>query len=158
MTEAAFNITATATSADDDPERSTRVVVLLNKTLDAGIALNAVAHLGMAIANACGERGRARLKFLDYIDKDGQIHPSISGRSLIVLRGKPAELRKLRQQAIEAGLLNVHFTNTMTGGTYQEQLQRTAASPESDLEYFGIAVLGRAEEIAGLTKRYSLWH
>jgi hypothetical protein len=140
-----------------DTEHSTRVVVLLNKNLDPGVALNAIAHLGMSIANVVGELGRARLKFLDYIDKDGHVHPGISARSLIVLRGKPGELRKLRQEAIASRILNVNFTNTMTGGTYKDQLERTSATPEAELEYFGVAVFGRAEEIAGLTRRYSLW-
>lgn len=142
---------------DDDPARSTRVVILLNKTLPPGIAANAIAHLGLGTANAAGDQGRENLKFLDFIDRDGQSHRSISARSVIVLRGKPTEIRKLRQQARENGILTVDFSNTMTGGTYREQLQRTAQTSEAELEYYGVALYGPAEKIAPLTKRYSLW-
>jgi hypothetical protein len=142
---------------DHDPHRSARVVVLLNKALAPGVALNAIAHLGMAIANVIGDEGRTQLKFLDFSDADGGIHPSISARSLIVLRGKSSELRKLRREARTAGLATVDFTNSMTGGTYRDQLERTFAAKDDDLEYFGVAVFGPTEMTTPLTRRHSLW-
>ena len=127
------------------------------KTLAPGVALNAIAHLGMAIANVIGEKGRDELRFLDFVDADGKAHRSISGRSLIVLRGKSSEIRKLRQQAQEAGIITVDFTSSMTGGTYEDQLKRTAAARGDDLEYFGVALFGTSDKISPLTKRHSLW-
>lgn len=142
---------------DADQDRSIRVVVLLNKALGVGVALNAIAHLGMGIANLIGDEGRVQLKFLDFSDGDGQAHRSISARSLIVLRGKSSEIRKLRQEAQAIGLSTVDFTNSMTGGTFQDQLLRTAATKSDALEYFGVALFGPTEKISPLTKRYSLW-
>jgi hypothetical protein len=140
-----------------DINHTSRVVILLNKNLQTGVALNAAAHLGMAIANLVGEEGRAKLKFLDFVDAEKGVHPSISARSLIVLRGTSSEIRKLRQEALRAGLRTADFTNTMTGQTYREQLERTATTSEATLEYFGVALFGSAETISPLTKRHSLW-
>ena len=54
------------------------------------------------------------------MDKDGSIHKSISELSLIVLRGKNGEIKKLRNEFIENDILFTDFIETMTGGTYKE--------------------------------------
>lgn len=143
-----------STAADTE---TTRVVVVVNKNLDAGRAMNTAAHLALGLANLIGEGGRRDLKFLDFVDGNGQLHPSISARSLIVLRGTANEIRTTRLKAVETAIPFVDFTSTMTGDTYVEQLQRTAATPESDLEYAGIALIGLKEMLQPLTKKLSLW-
>lgn len=159
MNETTANIASTLPKVErnSDPGQGYRVVILMNQKLEGGIVLNAIAHLGMGIAHAVGEEGRRQLKFLDFTDGNGQAHKSISARSLIVLRGKLSELRKLREQARDAGILAVDFTSSMTGDTYREQLERTAQIPEPGLEYYGVALFGPVDKISPLTKRYSLW-
>ena len=49
------------------------------------------------------------------------------------------------------------FLNTMTGGTYIEQLENTQKSREEDLSYYGCVLLGPWEDVSLLTKRFSLW-
>jgi len=60
------------------------------------------------------------MSFIDFVDKDGSIHKSISELSLIVLRGKNGEIKKLRNEFIENDILFTDFIETMTGGTYKE--------------------------------------
>ncbi|MGE3920043.1 MAG: DUF2000 family protein [Gammaproteobacteria bacterium] len=49
------------------------------------------------------------------------------------------------------------FLNTMTGGTYMEQLARTAESPEEQLIYYGCVLCGPWEIVSNITKKFSLW-
>ncbi|MGA2583732.1 MAG: DUF2000 domain-containing protein [Tepidisphaeraceae bacterium] len=137
---------------------TTRIVAVVNKNLEPGKAMNAIAHMTLGLANRIGEKGREDLKFLDFVDADGQTHPSVSARSLIVLRGSANEIRTLRQAVRGAKIAFVDFvSNTMTGDTWAEQLQRTATMREADLDYAGIAIFGIKEILQPLTRRFSLW-
>ncbi len=49
------------------------------------------------------------MSFIDFMDKDGSIHKSISGLSLIVLRGKNSEIKKLGNEFIENDILFTDF-------------------------------------------------
>jgi len=134
-----------------------RVVALVNKALEPGPAMNSIAHLGMGLASIAGDTGREILQFLNFVDQTGSVHPSISARSLIVLRGSSNEIRSLRTAARKLNLTCVDFTSTMTSGDYLSQLARTSETAEADLEYWGVAVLGRTDELKPLTRKYSLW-
>ena len=138
-------------------EESTKLVVLANKRLDSGVVMNAIAHCVAGIINLVGEAGRSKLKFIDFEDLDGQTHRSISARSFIILRGTDGDIRKVRERAHEAGIPFASFVSTMTGDTYVEQLARTKATPTSGLTFYAIALVGRADELHPITKRYSLW-
>jgi hypothetical protein len=96
-----------------------KLVAIVNKDIDAGIAMNAVAHMTIGLG-AQLDKGALRLN--DYQDKDGNIYPNISQIPFIILRGKSGEIKKAvvaaKEQHIKCGV----FTDTMTGGGYQEQL------------------------------------
>ena len=134
-----------------------RVIAVINKKLHPGSALNAIAHLGLGLAAHIGENGRKQLSFLNFIDGSGDNHPSISARSLIVLRGTSGQIQKLRRNVIERGLPCVDFIETMTGGDYKSQLNRTLEEKDDELNYYGVAILGLTEELRPLTKKFSLW-
>lgn len=53
------------------------------------------------------------MSFIDFVDKEGQVHKSISELSLIVLRGKNGEIKKLRNEFIENEILFTDFIETM---------------------------------------------
>lgn len=142
---------------NNDNHENVRLAIVVNKRLDTGVAMNAAFHLGAGIANLVGDEGREQLKFLNFQDKEGGSHPSISARSFIVLRAKSGEIRKLRRQAREAGITFCDFVDTMTGDTYHEQLEKTLQATEDDLEFFGIALFGEKEALAPLTGKLSLW-
>ena len=81
----------------------------------------------------------------------------ISALSLIIMRGKNGELRKLRNAALETGLHCIDFLETMTGNTYVEQLEKTKATKTDDLVFYGVGVFGEIEKLNPLTKKLSLW-
>lgn len=134
-----------------------KFIVALNKTLDPGVAMNAAAHMSLAMANLASAEERAAMRFIDYLDGDGDSHRSISALSLIVMRGKAGELKKLRANARTMGLLVVDFLESMTGDTYVEQLKRTRETNGDAAHYYGVAVFGPKEKVDALTKRLSVW-
>jgi hypothetical protein len=136
---------------------SYKLVAILNKRIEPGKVMNALAHCVAGAVNLLGEQGREALKFLDFVDADGQKYPSISARSFIVLRGSDGDIRKIRQQALEASVSAVCFTESMTGGTYVEQILRTKTTPTSSLVFYAIVLVGDEGVLRPLTKRCSLW-
>lgn len=143
-----------------DVQGNHKIVVVLKAKLEPGTAINAAAHLTLGLtAKAYTERPELvpALSFLNFADADGGVHAPISALSLVVLSGKDSHLRRFRDEAIEAKLLFTDFTSAMTGDTYAEQLERSAATAAGDLEYYGVAAFGTRDEIDPLTRRFSLW-
>lgn len=75
----------------------------------------------------------------------------------MILKANSNKIRALRQAAIQAGIKFVDFTDTMTIGSYEEQLERTKQKKEADLIYYGIVLFGSWDEVSELTRKFSLW-
>lgn len=135
-----------------------KFVAVVNKNLEVGKAMNAIAHSCAGLVGVAPSELKEKMSFIDFVDKEGSIHKSISGLSLIVLRGKNSEIKKLRDALIEKDILFTDFTETMTGDTYKEQLDKTLETSSEDMNYFCITAFGEKEIIDPLTKKFSLWH
>ncbi len=135
-----------------------KFVAVVNKNLEIGKAMNAIAHSCAGLVGMAPDELKEKMSFIDFVDKDGQVHKSISGLSLIVLRGKNSEIKKLRKDFIENDILFTDFTETMTGDTYKEQLDKTLETSNEDMNYFCIVAIGEKEIIDPLTRKFSLWH
>ncbi len=134
-----------------------KLVVVLKKGLEVGPALNAVAHMAACLGAQADTDTRARMSFLEYRDKGGGVHP-VSGLSLVVLAAKNSnQIRTARAAALEARVLTVDFTQSMTGDTSVEQMQRTSEIPETELDYWGLAMFGASQVLNPITKKFSLW-
>jgi len=141
----------------DKDSPSYKFVILLNNKLDAGVALNATAHMVASLMAQTGPCEKENMRFLDYLDADARVHP-VSGLSLIVLRADNSnKIRTARQRAIEENIRFVDFTESITGDTYVEQMQRTKSLAESELNYYGICMFGSVDKINSITARFSLW-
>ena len=136
-----------------------KFVVLVNKDLEAeiGRAMNAIAHCSLGLINSASNELREKMSFIDFNDKNGFAHKSISALSLIILRGKNNELKKAKEKFKEENIHYIDFIETMTGDTYKEQLEKTSAITEDEMKYFCVAAFGKKEEIEPITKRFSLW-
>jgi hypothetical protein len=134
-----------------------KFVALLNKNLEPGVALNALGHAALGLGAHLAASQREAMRLLEFHDADEQVHANISALSLIVLRGTSANIRTLRAEALAAGIACVDFTNTMTGGSYTEQLDRTRQTAEAELEYYGIVLFGPVDVLTPLTRKYSLY-
>jgi len=135
-------------------EFENKLVAVINKSGDPGKMMNALAHMCVGFGAHLGE---SELQLVDYIDADENKHPNISKMPFIILRAGGNKLRKLREQALDAGIQFSVFTDTMTVGSWNEQLDRTRETAESDLTYFGIVMYGPWDQVTELTKKFSLW-
>lgn len=133
-----------------------KFVAVLNKKIEPGKAMNALAHMSAGLVAKYPDKDEMR--FGEYVDADGNSHDSISDHPFVVLSAKNSnKLRTLREELEERDICFVDFTDTMTVGTYMEQKERTSQTPEQELEYYGVCVFGNASEIGELTKKFSLW-
>ena len=131
-----------------------KLVAVLNKSIEPGKVINALAHMCIGLGSAIGQTD---LRLTDYQDADGSSHPLISEIPFIILSENSNKIRKLRQSALAQNILLNDFTDTMTVGTYQEQIERTSQTKEEDLIYYGIVLFGDWAKVTELTKKCSLW-
>lgn len=131
-----------------------KLVAILNKDIEAGVAMNAIAHMTIGLG---AQLNHEILKLIDYQDRNGNIYPSISQMPFIILRGKSSEIKKVIQSAKEQEIKFGVFTNTMTGGTYQEQLDNTLQTPEDQLIYYGAVLFGSWDMVSQITKKFSIY-
>jgi hypothetical protein len=131
--------------------------MVLNKKIEPGVALNACAHMAATLVARADEETSGQMSFVDYVDANGNVHP-VSALSLVVLSAKNSnQIRTARLEAIRAGVAYVDFTESMTKDTYIEQMERTKATREEDLDYWGICLFGRKEDVDPITRKFSLW-
>lgn len=131
-----------------------KLVALVNKEIETGVAMNAIAHMTIGLGT---QLNNELLRLNDYQDKEGNIYPNISQMPFMILRGKSSEIRKAVGQAKEEKMLFSVFTHTMTGGTYQEQLDNTLQTLEEQLIYYGAVLFGPWDQVSQITKRFSLY-
>ncbi len=134
-----------------------KFVVLINKKIPEGTAFNAVGHLMAALVHQASPEERERMCFTEYFDADRSLH-MVSGLSLIVLKARNSgQLLKVRREALGLGVLVSDFVETMTGGTTEEQIERTRCLSEDELNYYSLGLFGPKTIIDTLTGKFSLW-
>ncbi len=133
-----------------------KFVAVLNKKIPPGTLMNALGHMAAGLAGSYPDRAELRLD--TYVDKDGGEHKNISDNPFIILSADNSnQIRNLRNELIAAGIVFTDFPSTMTVGTFAEQKERTSATPEIELEYYGICAFGDKITLSQLTKKFSLW-
>ncbi|MPW36592.1 DUF2000 domain-containing protein [Vibrio sp. B1Z05] len=136
-------------------ENSRRFIAVLNKKMDLGRTLNVLGHISVGLSNSLNASETA---YVDYHDKDGNIHPNLSHFPFIVLKADNSnKIRKVREEALARGIKFVDFTSTMIDGGSEIQQQVTNDTAEADLEYLGISLFGNTEELREFTKKFSLY-
>ena len=131
-----------------------KLVAILNKSTPIGTIMNALAHMSIGFGATLGTKP---LALINYYDADDGSHPNISEMPFIILRANSNKIRNLRNDAITNHISFSDFTDTMTIGTYQEQLEISAKTKEQDLVYYGIVLFGPWDKVSAMTKKFSLW-
>jgi hypothetical protein len=126
----------------------------MNEKIETGVIMNALGHMCIGFGS---DIGKAHLRLTNYLDANGRNHPNISEMPFVILKANTNKIRALRLLALEHKVLFVDFTNTMTVGTYTEQIERTKQTPEADLFYYGIVMFGEWAKVSELTRKFSLW-
>lgn len=132
-----------------------KFVAVLNKKIETGKVMNALAHMTVGLVG--NYENKDNLGVMDYKDKDGGSHFA-SKHPFIILKAKNSnQIRTIRNSAIDKNISVTSFTSAMTMGDYKEQLDRSKATSEEELEYYGACLFGKKEEIDILTSKLSLW-
>ncbi len=131
-----------------------KLVAVMNEKIEPGVIMNALAHMCIGFGS---DIGKEPLRLTNYIDAEGGSHPNISEMPFMILKANSNKIRTLRQAALQAGIQCVDFTDTMTIGSYIEQIERTKQTKEADLIYYGVVLFGNWDKVSELTRKFSLW-
>jgi hypothetical protein len=133
-----------------------KFVAILNEKVDLPKLMNALGHMTAGLVAQCEDRDAMR--FLCYEDADGGKHAAISHYPFILLAARNSnQIRSLREVAVENRIIYNDFVGTMLGTSSEDQVQKTRATREKDLEYFGICLFGPAEVLNEMTRKFSLF-
>lgn len=133
---------------------SKKFVAVLNKKIEVGKAMNALAHMTVGLVESYNETD---MGVINYADKDGGMHIASKYPYIILKAENSNKIRALRNSLIEKNIPFASFTSAMTIGGYEEQLEKSKATPEAELEYYGICMVGDKLELDDLTRKFSLW-
>lgn len=131
-----------------------KLVAVLNKSIEHGKIMNALAHMCIGLGSAIGTD---ELRLTEYRDADNGLHPYISEMPFIILSANSNKIRNVRQEAIAQNILFNDFIDTMTLGTYKEQIEQTRQVTNKDLVYYGIVLCGDWDVVTELTRKFSIW-
>jgi hypothetical protein len=136
--------------------RAKKLVAVLAVNLSAGVALNVIGHMALAMGI---QRGDELVERDHYLDASGVWHAGISRYPLIVARSGSGKLRRLIELARQQQDIHmVDFPETMLVTGHDDQLAAALASvKEGEINYLGALLYGDAVAVTSLTSRFSLW-
>lgn len=132
-----------------------KLIVVVNENIEEGKAMMALSHAMLGFGAGLTDRQEVRLN--RYEDASNGVHEPISEMPIVVLKGSSNKIRELRKSALALGLKFTDFCESMSIGTYEEEVALTKTKKDEELSYWAIVLFGPWEKVAGLTKKFSLY-
>lgn len=131
-----------------------RCVIVLNQELPPGKAANAAAVIALTI----GQR-HPELVGQPLVDASQVSHPGLIPIGIAVLSGSAEQLCTLRQNAAEAGSIDLidfpqEGQQTKNYASFQEEITKVLLD---DMVYLGVALVGRKKAISKLVADFTLF-
>lgn len=127
-----------------------KCVMVIDESLPLGIIANTAAILGITLGRQMPEVVGA-----DVTDQSGHVHLGIIEFPVPILRGTTESIKEMREKLYQpdfADLTVVDFSDLAQGcKTYEEFIEKMSGVPESELQYFGVAICGEEKKVNKLT-------
>lgn len=133
-----------------------KIVLVIRKDLESWQVANTVAHISAYLGNKLESSFGTGDNFTT---EDEKTHPCNSQYPIIIKRAKSNEqLQNLMAKVRESGFLYHGFIREMLDHNSDAELQKALGKKnDEEVEYLGIGVFGRNEEVDKLTKKFGLW-
>ena len=133
----------------------TKCVMVIDENLPAGMISNTAAVLGITLGKQMPETVGS-----DVTDKTGKSHLGITEIPVPILKGNQDQIRELRGRLYSpefSELTVVDFSDVAQScKTYDEFIAKISDTPESELQYLGLAILGNKKQVNKLTGSMAL--
>lgn len=146
----------TSDKMSEENRMAYQLAVILNKNVETGRAINAATH---AVSGFIGTLNKPeQLNYLEYHDKTGELDVVISHHPTIILQASDSKellkaYRKARAEHVPANA----FIETMTIGSSQEELAILKTKTIDELDFWGVVLFGKTEDVQKVTKNFQLW-
>lgn len=132
-----------------------KCVMVIDENLPLGIIANTAAIMGITLGKKMPEVVGA-----DVIDRSGKEHLGIIEFPIPILRGSSETIKAIREKLYQQDfqdLTVVDFSDlAQSCKTYYEFIEKIAQVPESNLQYFGLAICGAKKKVNKLTGSMAL--
>lgn len=134
-----------------------KFVAVLNPKIETPKLMNALGHIAAGLVSKTDSLDQ--MTFLQYQFKANWSAPtSLSFYPFIILKAKNSnQLKTLHQAANEKGILHNVFTDSMLADSAMTQMEQTKTTNPEKLTYFGVVLFGNSEQLATLTRKFSLF-
>ncbi|MCA9385208.1 lysine--tRNA ligase [Candidatus Dojkabacteria bacterium] len=141
-------------SKTTEQDFSQKFVIVVNKELEAWQHANTIGHISAYLGNTLSETFATGDSFAT---KDGKTHPRNSQFPIVVLGAKPGQMSNLMEKVRESGLHYHGFIREMIETTDDAEITKILSQKsDSEIEYLGIGIFGKNDDVDGLTKKFSL--
>lgn len=127
-----------------------KCVMVIDESLPLGIIANTVAIMGITLGKKMPE-----VIGDDVTDQSGKEHLGIIEFPVPILRGSPEIIKQIREKLYLSDfqdLTVVDFSDlAQSCKNYDEFIEKMSHVPESNLQYFGIAICGSKKKVNKLT-------
>jgi uncharacterized protein DUF2000 len=135
-----------------------KFVIALNEKSAVGKLLSATGQLAMSLYGDATSEQRNNMAFLPFMNPGENCLITLSTCSFVVLKANGNQLLMLFSKAREQSILSALFTSTMSfNGIEEDLIQKTAHTHLDQVEPYGVGLFGKIEEVAPLTKKFSVF-